>query len=226
MDSAASWPGAPRPWHLVGSWCCSGNMAGPPVSVRKSDAHRAMPSRSPRRSSEPACAPRQAAHRAAPRRGPSLHGRHRRGHQPPSGSLVAATIPQPESLDVEHPYRTSCSLPPAAAAAIPSTARPARPDPPTRSGRWLSLAACPLGSGRVAVCSCNRPPSDQLLPAIRRWYEFTPAQLDVIHLLDRPVPSKDTTVACDYPTTTVEDHLNSLYRKQEPTAARILAASP
>ena len=55
----------------------------------------------------------------------------------------------------------------------------------TRSGRWLSLAACPLGGGRVAAI-LQPATSDQLLPAMAAWHNFTPRQLDVLRLLGAP----------------------------------------
>jgi hypothetical protein len=54
--------------------------------------------------------------------------------------------------------------------------------PTGKSGRWLTLAACPLGGGRVAVV-IQPATIDQLLPAIAAWHDFTPRQHEVLHLL-------------------------------------------
>jgi hypothetical protein len=44
----------------------------------------------------------------------------------------------------------------------------------TKSGRWLSLAACPLRGGRVAVV-LQPATTDQLLSAMAAWHELTRA---------------------------------------------------
>jgi len=82
----------------------------------------------------------------------------------------------------------------------------------TKSGRWLSLAPCPLGGGRVAVV-LQPATTDQLLPAIAAWYDFTPRQVDVLHLLLQGHPIKQIARRLGLSPHTVEDHLKSLYRK-------------
>jgi DNA-binding CsgD family transcriptional regulator len=82
----------------------------------------------------------------------------------------------------------------------------------TRSGRWLSLAACPLGGGRVAVV-LQPATTDQLLPALAAWHEFTPRQLDVLRLLLQAHPIKQIARRLGLSPHTVEDHLKILYRK-------------
>jgi DNA-binding CsgD family transcriptional regulator len=94
----------------------------------------------------------------------------------------------------------------------------------TNSGRWLALAACPLGGGRVAVVM--QPATiDQLLPAIAAWHDFTARQQEVLHLLLQGHLIKQIARRLGLSPHTVEDHLKTLYRKtgvnshQELTAA-------
>jgi len=82
----------------------------------------------------------------------------------------------------------------------------------TRSGRWLCLAACPLGGERVAVV-LQPATSDQLLPALAAWHGLTPRQLDVVHLLLQACSIKQIARRLDLSPHTVEDHLKTLYRK-------------
>ena len=82
----------------------------------------------------------------------------------------------------------------------------------TVSGRWLSLAACPLGGGRVAVVLQPATP-DQLLPAIAAWHDLTPRQIDVLHLLFQGRLIKQIARRLGLSPHTVEDHLKALYRK-------------
>jgi DNA-binding CsgD family transcriptional regulator len=94
----------------------------------------------------------------------------------------------------------------------------------TRSGRWLSLAACLLGGGRVAVV-LQPATSDQLLPAMAAWHEFTPRQLDVLHLLERARPIKQIARRLQLSPHTVEDHLKALYRKTGTNSQQELLAA-
>ena len=82
----------------------------------------------------------------------------------------------------------------------------------TRSGRWLSLASCPLGGGRVAVV-LQPATTDQLLPAIAAWHDLTPRQLDVLHLLLQGHPVKQIARRLGLSPHTIEDYLKALYRK-------------
>lgn len=82
----------------------------------------------------------------------------------------------------------------------------------TRSGRWLSLAACPLDGGRVAVV-LHAATADQLMPAMAAWHEFTPRQLDVLRLLLQSHSVKQIARRLGLSPHTVEDHLKTLYRK-------------
>jgi DNA-binding CsgD family transcriptional regulator len=82
----------------------------------------------------------------------------------------------------------------------------------TRSGRWLTMAACPLGGGRVAVVLQPATP-DQLLPAIAAWHDLTPRQVDVLHLLLLGYPIKQIARRLGLSPNTVDDYLKSLYRK-------------
>ena len=94
----------------------------------------------------------------------------------------------------------------------------------TWSGRWLSLAACPLGGGRVAVV-LQPAATDQLLPAIAAWYEFTPRQLDVLHLLLQAHPVKQIARRLQLSPHSVEDHLKILYRKTGTNSQQELLAA-
>jgi DNA-binding CsgD family transcriptional regulator len=94
----------------------------------------------------------------------------------------------------------------------------------TRSGRWLSLAACPLDRGRVAVV-LQPATTDQLLPAIAAWHEFTPRQLDVLHLLLQAHPIKQIARRLQLSPHTVEDHLKTLYRKTGTNSQQELLAA-
>jgi DNA-binding CsgD family transcriptional regulator len=82
----------------------------------------------------------------------------------------------------------------------------------TRSGRWVSLAACPLGGGRVAVV-VQPAATDQLLPAMAAWHGFTPRQVDVLRLLLQAHSVKQIARRLQLSPHTVEDHLKTLYRK-------------
>ena len=82
----------------------------------------------------------------------------------------------------------------------------------TKSGRWLSLASCPLGGGRVAVV-LQPATTDQLLPAIAAWYDLTPRQLDVLNLLLQGHPVKQIARRLGLSPHTIEDYLKALYRK-------------
>jgi len=82
----------------------------------------------------------------------------------------------------------------------------------TKSGRWLSLAACPLGGGRVAVV-LQPATTDQLLPAIAAWHDLTPRQVDVLRLLLQGHLIKQIARRLGLSPHTVEDHLKALYRK-------------
>ena len=82
----------------------------------------------------------------------------------------------------------------------------------TKSGRWLTLAACPLGGGRVAVVM-QPATTDQLLPAIAAWHDFTPRQREVLHLLLQGHLVKQIARRLGLSPHTVEDHLKTLYRK-------------
>ena len=82
----------------------------------------------------------------------------------------------------------------------------------TKSGRWLSLAACPLGGGRVAVV-LQPATTDQLLPAIAAWHDLTPRQVDVLHLLLQGYLIKQIARRLGLSPHTIEDHLKTLYRK-------------
>jgi DNA-binding CsgD family transcriptional regulator len=82
----------------------------------------------------------------------------------------------------------------------------------TRSGRWLCLAACPLGGGRVAIL-LQPATTDQLLPALAAWHELSPRQLDVVHLLLQAYSIKQIARRLELSPHTVEDHLKTLYRK-------------
>jgi hypothetical protein len=70
----------------------------------------------------------------------------------------------------------------------------------TWSGRWLSLAACPLGGGRVAVV-LQPATTDQLLPAIAAWYEFTPDSSTWCTFSCKLTPSSRSHGAFNYPPT-------------------------
>jgi DNA-binding CsgD family transcriptional regulator len=94
----------------------------------------------------------------------------------------------------------------------------------TRSGRWLSLAACPLGDRRVAVI-LQPATTDQLLPAIAAWYGFTPRQVDVLRLLLQAHPVKQIARRLQLSPHTVEDHLKILYRKTGTNSQRELLAA-
>jgi DNA-binding CsgD family transcriptional regulator len=94
----------------------------------------------------------------------------------------------------------------------------------TRSGRWLSLAACPLGGGRVAVV-LQPATTDQLLPALAAWHELTPRQLDVVHLLLQARSIKQIARRLDLSPHTVEDHLKTLYRKTGTNSQQELIAA-
>ena len=94
----------------------------------------------------------------------------------------------------------------------------------TRSGRWLGLAACPLDSDHVAVV-VQPATTDQLLPALAAWYEFTPRQLDVLHLLLQGHSIKQIARRLDLSPHTVEDHLKTLYRKTRTNSHQELIAA-
>jgi len=82
----------------------------------------------------------------------------------------------------------------------------------TKSGRWLSLAACLLGSRRVAIV-LQPATTDQLLPAIAAWHDLTPRQRDVLHLLLQGHPVKQIARRLGLSPHTIEDYLKALYRK-------------
>jgi DNA-binding CsgD family transcriptional regulator len=94
----------------------------------------------------------------------------------------------------------------------------------TRSGRWLSLAACPLVGGRVAVV-LQPATSDQLLPAMAAWHEFTPRELDVLRLLQEGRPIKQIARRLQLSPHTVEGHLKLLYRKTGTNSQQELIAA-
>jgi DNA-binding CsgD family transcriptional regulator len=95
---------------------------------------------------------------------------------------------------------------------------------PTRSGRWLCLAACPLSGGRVAVV-LHPATTDQLLPALAAWHGFTPRQLDVAHLLLQAHSIKQVARRLGLSPHTVEDHLKTLYRKTGTNSQQELIAA-
>jgi DNA-binding CsgD family transcriptional regulator len=94
----------------------------------------------------------------------------------------------------------------------------------TRSGRWLCLAACLLGGGRVAVI-VQPATTDQLMPALAAWHEFTPRQLDVLHLLFQAHSVKQIALRLGLSPHTVEDHLKALYRKTGTNSQQELIAA-
>jgi DNA-binding CsgD family transcriptional regulator len=95
---------------------------------------------------------------------------------------------------------------------------------PTRSGRWLCLATCPLGGGRIAVV-LQPATTEQLLPALAAWHEFTPRQLDVVHLLLQAHSIKQIARRLELSPHTVEDHLKTLYRKTGTNSQQELIAT-
>jgi DNA-binding CsgD family transcriptional regulator len=128
------------------------------------------------------------------------------------------------SLDAEHPL-PGVVLHAAAAARSQQQAQPSQlARIRTRSGRWLSLAPCPLGGGRVAVV-LQPATSDQLLPAMAAWHEFTPRQLDVLRLLQEARPIKQIARRLQLSPHTVEDHLKTLYRKTGTNSQQELLAA-
>jgi DNA-binding CsgD family transcriptional regulator len=94
----------------------------------------------------------------------------------------------------------------------------------TKSGRWLSLAACPLGGGRVAVV-LQPTTTDQLLPAIAAWHDLTPRQVDVLHLLLHGHPVKQIARRLGLSPHTVEDYLRATYRKTGTNSQQELLAT-
>jgi len=94
----------------------------------------------------------------------------------------------------------------------------------TRSGRWVSLAACPLGGGRVAVV-LQPAATDQLLPAMAAWHDFTPRQVDVLRLLLQAHSVKQIARRLQLSPHTVEDHLKTLYRKTGTNSQQELLAT-
>jgi DNA-binding CsgD family transcriptional regulator len=127
------------------------------------------------------------------------------------------------SLDAEHPLPGVVLH--AAAARSQQQAQPSQlARIRTRSGRWLSLAPCPLGGGRVAVV-LQPATSDQLLPAMAAWHEFTPRQLDVLRLLQEARPIKQIARRLQLSPHTVEDHLKTLYRKTGTNSQQELLAA-
>ena len=66
---------------------------------------------------------------------------------------------------------------------------------------------------------------DQLLPAIAAWHEFTPRQLDVLHLLLQGHPVKQIARRLGLSPHTVEDHLKTLYRKTGTNSQQELIAT-
>lgn len=114
------------------------------------------------------------------------------------------------------------------AAAAARTAGGARAGQLTRirtgSGRWLSLAACPLGSGRMAVV-LQPATADQLLPAIAAWHDLTPRQADVLLLLLQGHPIKQIARRLGLSPHTVDDHLKTLYRKTGTNSHQELVAA-
>ena len=94
----------------------------------------------------------------------------------------------------------------------------------TRSGRWLCLAACPLGGGRVAVV-LQPATTDQLVPALAAWYGFTPRQLDVLRFLVQAHSIKQIARRLELSPHTVEDHLKTLYRKTGTNSQQELIAA-
>ena len=67
--------------------------------------------------------------------------------------------------------------------------------------------------------------TDQLLPAIAAWHEFTPRQLDVLHLLLQAHPIKQIARRLQLSPHTVEDHLKTLYRKTGTNSQQELLAA-
>jgi len=67
--------------------------------------------------------------------------------------------------------------------------------------------------------------SDQLLPAMAAWHEFTPRQLDVLHLLEQARPIKQIARRLQLSPHTVEDHLKTLYRKTGTNSQQELLAA-
>lgn len=150
--------------------------------------------------------------------------------------------PLPPGVAVVGPGGAAEAISPQAAAWIsdlPITAGPATTDPPlphavlaaaaaarstdsrqtsqlarirTKTGRWLTLAASPLGSGRVAVI-LHPATTAQLLPAIAAWHSLTPRQLEVLHLLVQGHPVKQIARHLGLSPHTIEDYLKALYRK-------------
>jgi DNA-binding CsgD family transcriptional regulator len=94
----------------------------------------------------------------------------------------------------------------------------------TRSGRWLCLTACPLGGGRLAVV-LHPATTDQLLPAIAAWHEFTPRQLDVLRLVLHAHSIQQVARRLQLSPHTVEDHLKTLYRKTGTNSQQELLAA-
>ena len=94
----------------------------------------------------------------------------------------------------------------------------------TRSGRWLCVAACLVGGGRVAVV-LQPATTDQLFPALAAWHELTPRQLDVVHLLFQAHSIKQIARRLELSPHTVEDHLKTLYRKTGTNSQQELIAA-
>lgn len=94
----------------------------------------------------------------------------------------------------------------------------------TKSGRWLSLAACPLGGGRVAVV-LQPATTDQLLPAVAAWHDLTPRELDVLRLLLQGHAVKQIARRLELSPHTIEDYLKGLYRKTGTNSHQALIAT-
>ena len=129
----------------------------PPFSHEQAVATTAIDSRSPGGQTSQRTAARAATTAAGPRRGNRPAGRHRRGHQPPGRRLVRRFAAAEQPL----PYIALRAVAAARTRLGPRADQLARIR--TKSGRWLGLAACPLGGGRVAVVVQPATP-DQLLP--------------------------------------------------------------
>jgi len=117
-----------------------------------------------------------------------------------------------EGLATEDPLPHTVLIAAAAARAAGETRASQLARIRTKSGRWLSLAPCPLGGGRVAVV-LQPATTDQLLPAIAAWYDLTPRQRDVLHLLLQGHPVKQIARRLGLSPHTIEDYLKALYRK-------------
>ena len=167
-----------------------------------------------------------------------------RGHSPPPlppgvvivgpGGAAEAISPQAAAwfsdlhisggLTAEQPLPHTVLVAAAAARAAGGTQADRLARIRTKTGRWLSLATCPLGGGRVAVV-LQPATTDQLLPAIAAWHDLTPRQVDVLHLLLQGCLIKQIARRLRLSPHTVEDHLKTLYRKSGTNSHQELIAT-